>query len=99
MSHCDFREWKLDEPIDLILTDPPYAKEYIDLYEDLPAYAEEWLGPKGWLAVLTGQGNFPAVASALANGPLTYAWTFCLKHSRRAANTIHPIKIKNAGNR
>jgi 16S rRNA G966 N2-methylase RsmD len=92
---CSFRDWKVKAPVNLVLTDPPYAKEHIDLYEDLPTYAADWLAPNGWLAVLVGQGNLPAVASALASGPLTYAWTFCLKSSASRTNAIHPIKIQN----
>ena len=40
------------------------------------------------------QGNLPVLASALANGPLTYGWTFCLKHSASRATAIHGLKVQ-----
>ena len=39
LQRCSFREWEPGEPVDLILTDPPYDKKYLDLYEDLPKRA------------------------------------------------------------
>ena len=95
LAVADFREWNPGAPVDLVLTDPPYAKEHLELYEDLPTYANEWLAPNGWLAVLTGQGNLPAFVAALAGGPLTYVWTFALTQSASRTTAIHPVKIQN----
>ena len=40
--------------IDLIITDPPYPKEYIHLFKDLAAFAAHALKPGGGLVVMAG---------------------------------------------
>src|SRR5262245_13666520 len=42
--------------IDVLVTDPPYSKEYLPLYEDLGYFARTTLRPGGWLLCLTGWG-------------------------------------------
>src|SRR5215470_16565483 len=87
---CDFRDWQPPQPAKLILTDPPWGKEYIaDLYWDLPILADQWLADKGFLAVMTGQGSLPEVFAALSKGPLQYAWTFALVASADCAMRVH----------
>jgi DNA modification methylase len=52
----DFRAIELPpESIDWVITDPPYAKEYLPLYSDLSRCAERWLKPGGSLLVMCGQ--------------------------------------------
>lgn len=42
--------------IDVIITDPPYARDTLPLYDDLGAFARGVLRPGGWLLCLTGWG-------------------------------------------
>ena len=42
--------------IDVIITDPPYGREYLPLYRDLAQFALTVLVPGGWLLCLTGYG-------------------------------------------
>lgn len=54
----DFRNYskKIDDnSIDLILTDPPYPKEYLDLWQDLFIIAERILKPSAFLICYSGQ--------------------------------------------
>ena len=43
-----------DQSVDLIFTDPPYAKEYLYLYEWLGEFAARVLKPDGFLLTYTG---------------------------------------------
>jgi hypothetical protein len=40
--------------IDVVLTDPPYGRKHLPLYEDLATFARAVLRPGGWLVCLTG---------------------------------------------
>lgn len=78
--HADFREFCHDIPddsIDLIVTDPPYPSEHLDLFADLAQHATRILAPRGIAFILTGQLNLPAVIERLGRH-LTYGWTFLL---------------------
>lgn len=60
--------------IDLILTDPPYPREYLPLYKTLARRAAEWLKPGGSALVMVGQSYLPEVL-ALMVPHLRYHWT------------------------
>jgi hypothetical protein len=42
--------------IDVLITDPPYARATLPLYDDLAVFARTVLRPGGWLLCLTGWG-------------------------------------------
>ena len=42
--------------IDVLISDPPYARATLPLYEDLASFARAVLRPGGWLLCLTGWG-------------------------------------------
>jgi hypothetical protein len=42
--------------VDVLITDPPYARATLPLYEDLATFARTVLRPGGWLLCLTGWG-------------------------------------------
>jgi 16S rRNA G966 N2-methylase RsmD len=71
----DFRRIELIQPesIDWVITDPPYAKEYLPLYSDLSRCAEQWLRPGGSLLVMSGQSYSREVLESLSSH-LTYQW-------------------------
>lgn len=62
------------ESVDCIITDPPYPKEYIDLFDDLGALAARVLKPGGSLIAMTGQAYLPDYLHRLSRH-LTYRWT------------------------
>jgi len=73
---CDIRELadKLEpESIDVIITDPPYPKEYLPLYEDLAKLAARVLKPGGSLLVMTGQSYLPEIMR-LMEPYIRYHW-------------------------
>lgn len=60
--------------VDLILTDPPYPREFLGVYEQLSHTAAILLKDGGLLAAMVGQSYLPDVIAAL-DKHLDYHWT------------------------
>ena len=73
-----------DNSIDLILTDPPYPKEYLSLWNDLGKQAERILKPSGFLIAYSGQNHIIDVLNILKKN-LNYYWLGTLYHKGSAA--------------
>lgn len=74
----DFRDWPISpNSVDLIVTDPPYAKKYQDVWGALGAFAETVLKPGGSLLTLCGHYQLPFVIQQLSER-LKYRWTIAL---------------------
>lgn len=72
----DFSEITKDiEPgsIDVIITDPPYPKEYLDVYQDLAIVAKRLLKPGGSLVVMIGQSYLPEILAKMVPH-IRYHW-------------------------
>lgn len=70
----DFRNIDIDpESIDVMITDPPYPREYLPLYEALAERAATWLKPGGSLAVMVGQSYLPEIFEMMTPY-LNYQW-------------------------
>lgn len=56
IRYGDFRDVlrDLSGQADAVITDPPYKREFLPLYEDLGMWSREWLKPTGMLVVMTG---------------------------------------------
>jgi DNA modification methylase len=68
----------LDEgSIDLIVTDPPYGSESLDLWDDLGGLGARLLTPRGLLLAWSGSVHLLDVMNRLAEN-LTYGWVFAL---------------------
>lgn len=86
LRHGDFREVLADIPdgsVDAIITDPPYPREFVDLFGELAKFASKKLSVGGWLVVYSGELYLPEVFAQLqANSKegLKYYWTMCLSH-------------------
>jgi len=63
----------LDEKIDIIITDPPYPKEYLPLYKDLASVAINVLKPGGSLVVMIGQSYLPEILNMMCP-IIKYQW-------------------------
>jgi ParB-like chromosome segregation protein Spo0J len=75
----DFRDRLNDLPdgsVDLIVTDPPYPREFLHLWEDLAKHAARVLKPQGVLLGLTGQIMLPEVMDRVG-AHLQYGWVYC----------------------
>ena len=65
-----------DNSVDVIITDPPYSKEYLPLYADLSKVASRILKDGGSLVCMVGQSYLPEVINNLSQF-LTYHWCMC----------------------
>jgi site-specific DNA-methyltransferase (adenine-specific) len=71
---ADIKEIELEpESIDWVITDPPYPKEYIHLFDDLGAFCAKYLKPGGSLVCMTGQMYLPQWIELLGKH-LNYQW-------------------------
>lgn len=75
--HCaDMSAWTTDKKFDFIITDPPYPKEFLPLYETLSERANEWLKDGGMLVAMCGQSYLDQIYEMMSKH-LTYYWTAC----------------------
>lgn len=70
----------VNKKIDLIVTDPPYPREYLNEWDKLGQYAKKNLKDNGFLVAYSGQLNLPDVLSILTKY-LDYYWSFALLHN------------------
>jgi len=90
----DFRFIGLEsESVDVILTDPPYAKAYLELYNDLAIKAVDVLKPGGTLAVMVGQNYLPDIFKLMDVPGLSYRWTVAYLTPGGQSPQIWPKKI------
>ena len=78
----DFEEVFKDIPdgsIDCIITDPPYPKEFIDVWSKLSRFAKRVLKPNGYCVAYSGQMYLPEVMKRMCEN-LDYYWTFAVYH-------------------
>jgi site-specific DNA-methyltransferase (adenine-specific) len=59
--------------VDVIVTDPPYPREYLPLYEDLARGGVHVLKPGGSMLVMVGQSYLPEIL-ALMTPHIRYQW-------------------------
>lgn len=78
LIESDFRTAEVEpESVDLIITDPPYPKEFLNLYADLAQFALRVLKPGGSLFAMAGQSYLPEIMELMRLEELTYNWTLC----------------------
>ncbi|MBU0846960.1 DNA modification methylase [Patescibacteria group bacterium] len=68
-----------DNSVDCIITDPPYAYEYIQCWTKLSRFAAKKLKPEGFCVAYSGQYSLPEVMGRM-NEFLRYYWVFALYH-------------------
>ena len=68
----------LSNPVDAIITDPPYPREFLPLFGELARFAGDTLREGGSLLVMSGESHLPEVYELLTSDPrLQYQWTMC----------------------
>jgi hypothetical protein len=72
-----------DNSVDLIVTDPPYTKDQLHLFEDLAKLAAQKLKPGGSVIFYYGQLNQPQIHRIFDKyeGVLSWYWPLCVKHA------------------
>jgi 16S rRNA G966 N2-methylase RsmD len=69
-----------DNSVDLIITDPPYAEKYLDLYDGLAKFASHKLKPGGSVVFMTSEYFLPQVINKFSQYTnLTYWWNIKVK--------------------
>jgi hypothetical protein len=95
IRHCEISKFSVEErSVRLILTDPPYPKEFLGVWSELAAFAEKALVPGGMLVAYTGQYHLPEVISSLQER-LEYVWIGSLLVPGHH-NQVQNRKIRNA---
>jgi hypothetical protein len=74
--NADMRTWKAPRQYDFIITDPPYPREYLPLWEALAERASEWLKDDGLLIAMSGQSYLDDIMEMMTKY-LDYYWTAC----------------------
>ena len=70
----DINDYQTNKQFDFIITDPPYPKEYLELYEVLARRANDWLKPGGLLIAMCGQSYLNQIYEMMSKH-LDYYWT------------------------
>ncbi|MGI8478471.1 MAG: DNA methyltransferase, partial [Gaiellaceae bacterium] len=84
----DLRSWRPSEPVDAILTDPPYiTSDAIELHSAVADLAVEVLRPSGALVVMSWQPLLAEVLGAMRRPELEYRWTLAWTFDLVNANT------------
>lgn len=79
--------------VDCIITDPPWSKGDIELYDSLGVVAARLLKPGGSLLVLSGHNALPDVLSSLCRH-LNYRWLLCFRNTSKRQGFLRHEKIK-----
>ncbi|RLC87698.1 MAG: hypothetical protein DRJ03_05330 [Chloroflexi bacterium] len=89
----DFRDvlGDLEGEVDAIITDPPYGKEYLNLYSDLSRVAATLLKPSGVLVVMVGTLHLPDYLARLMTH-LRYRWT-CAYIAQGPRTRVFPARV------
>jgi len=70
-----------DKSIDAVITDPPYPKEFLPLWNKCAKESTRILKNGGWFIAYSGQLFMPQVLSALSS-ELDYRWCIALLHGQ-----------------
>ncbi len=73
---CDGLPQIADNSVDFIITDPPYPKEFLPLYENLSKVSARVLKDGGSLVCMVGQSYLPEVIQLLKIS-MNYHWSMC----------------------
>lgn len=90
----DAAEASPGEPVDFILTDPPYPREFEAVWSILGVFAGRHLRPGGLLFTQLGNYQLPYVLDTLRAAGLDYWWTFCLR--RRLSPMLYAWNLRGA---
>lgn len=74
VHHGDIETWKPVKQYDFIITDPPYPKEFLPLWDVLAYRANEFLKDGGLLIAMSGQSYLDDIYKMMSEH-LEYYWT------------------------
>jgi|DEB0MinimDraft_10_1074344.scaffolds.fasta_scaffold24377_3 hypothetical protein len=91
----DFRELSKDIPdesVDIIITDPPYPKEFLDTWDGLGEMASRILKPSGFCIAYSGKQHLDeCIARVCSTDKMAFYWQVIFLQT--VTPTIHPRKV------
>lgn len=89
LYHGDIRDTEIaPNSLDIILTDPPYPKEFLHCWDALATFAQRTLKPGGHLFAMSGHVWLPQVLAALDTATdLRYNWMLSMGPLNEGAHT------------
>ena len=96
LYHCRFQELEIRaklkrNSVSLVLTDFPYARDFLPQLSELSLFAKRVLKPSGLFVSYSGQYHLPEVLRRLGEN-LTYRWQMASVWNGDS-NLIHPLQI------
>ena len=88
--HADISTWIAPRQYDYIITDPPYPKEYLPLYETLAKRSNQWLKDGGLLIAMAGESYLDQIMAMMIRH-MSYYWTACYLLPRQPT----PLRQRN----
>ncbi len=76
------------ENVDAIITDPPYPKKYLHLYENLARFASQVLKPGGSLLTMAGVYYLPQILEMMGKH-INYQWTIAYHMPANSVQVWH----------
>jgi 16S rRNA G966 N2-methylase RsmD len=89
----DMDEIIKDNSIDLIMTDPPYAEEYLYLYEGLAKLSEKKLREGGSVVFFFGRPIMREILETFKNHGFDEYWPISVIHEG-PGDMFHPMKVR-----
>jgi len=83
-----------DESVNLILTDPPYGSQHLDLWDALGEFANRVLISGGWLIAYSGQYHLKEFIEKLEKH-LKYFWVIALQFPKNYRHMPAPLNVIN----
>ncbi len=78
-----------DNSVDLILTEPPYNKEWLPFHEPLGKLAYRVLKEGGSFVMSVGHHSLPGVLDYIKKSGLNYWWEIAVKHNGPSRTVQH----------
>lgn len=90
--HGDFREVMPALSPTVVMTDPPYPREFVPLYEDLARISSDVLPEGGSVFAMSGQSYLPDLMQLMSRH-LQYHWTVAYNTPGAEASQIWPRQV------
>jgi ParB-like chromosome segregation protein Spo0J len=94
LHNCDILDAPVeDNSVDVIITDPPYPREFLDCWKKLAQFAVKKLKKNGVLIAASGHAYLPEVFRNMTVDGLNYYWTGCLYQPKVSAD-LHTKRLR-----
>jgi len=96
LYNCDILAAPIkDNSLDVIITDPPYPREFLGCWSKLAEFASKKLKDGGVMIALSGQQFLPDVFKNMTVEDLNYYWTCAITLRGHQTTDLWGVKAKN----